>query len=60
MSSVIVEVVLHRHVEEESYVAVGYPVEDLAALLASPDQTGKTKLTELMAGSRFGGFRQQS
>lgn len=59
MSSVIMEIVLHGHVEEQSDMAVGDPVEDLTTLFAGPHQTGEPKLAELMAGARLGRLCQQ-
>jgi hypothetical protein len=55
---VIVEVVLHRYIEEEADVGVVEAVVDGAALLAGSHQSGQPKLAKLMAGGRLAGIHR--
>jgi hypothetical protein len=51
----IVEVVFHSDVEEQTHMRVCNAVEDDPSGLPTPDQAGKSELAQLVAGSRFGG-----
>ena len=41
---VVMQIVLHGHVQQQSDMAVGYPIEHFPALLASLHQPDKPKL----------------
>lgn len=53
MVPVAVQVVLHCHVEQQAHMGISDSIEDLSTLLPGFHQTGKSKLAQLVAGSRF-------
>lgn len=51
----IVQIVLNGQIEQESHMRIRHSIEDLTSVFPSTDQSGESKLTQLMARGRLAG-----